>query len=482
MVYIEMHNKMIIDMERRIIAMTSNKHDLTQGGILKKLLQVAVPIMGTQLMQMAYNLTDMFWLGRTQQSVVAVAASGLAGMYLWLGMALMMIGRMGSEIGTSQNLGSGDVASSQGYAQDSSRIALMLGLFYGLVLIVFAKPLVSLFRVNEQNVFDNTCAYLRIVGIGIPFTYVSAAITGVFNGAGNSRLSFWANAVGLLVNMILDPLMILVWGWDVKGAAIATVIAQATVCALFVWFIKLHPHRPFEHFRILGRIDRARLRQIMRWSLPVAAESGAFTALAMVVTSMVSAWYGETAVAVQRVGSQIESLSWLIGGGFSSAVTAFVGQNYGARKWNRIRRGYHISLVSLLVWEGLVTLLLIFGGRYFFSLFLREPVGILDMGTTYLRILAGCQLFMALEGACAGTFRGIGQTLPPSLSSIASNILRPFICWWLAQWMGMNGLWLGITISAALRGIMIFIWFTVYERQLPRLDEPGVPANSYVSG
>ncbi|NLO39131.1 MAG: hypothetical protein GX115_06640 [Ruminiclostridium sp.] len=65
--------------------MASNKTDLTQGGILKRLLQVAVPIMGTQLMQMAYNLTDMFWLGRTQQSVVAVAASGLAGMYLWLG-------------------------------------------------------------------------------------------------------------------------------------------------------------------------------------------------------------------------------------------------------------------------------------------------------------------------------------------------------------------------------------------------------------
>ena len=458
--------------------MTENKHDLTQGGILKKLLQVAVPIMGTQLMQMAYNLTDMFWLGRTQHSVVAVAASGLAGMYLWLGMALMMIGRMGSEIGTSQNLGSGDVASAKGYAQDSSRIALILGIFYGLMLVVLTKPLVSLFQVNDRTVFESATAYLRIVGFGIPFFYVSAAITGVFNGAGNSRLSFRANAVGLLVNMILDPLMILVWGWGVEGAAIATIIAQATVCVLFIWFAKLHPQRPFEHFRILGRIDPARLRQIVRWSLPVAAESGAFTALAMVVTSMVSAWYGETAVAVQRVGSQIESLSWLIGGGFSSAVTAFTGQNYGARKWERIRKGYHISLVSLLVWEALVTLLLVFGGRFLFSLFLREPAEIVDMGATYLRILAMCQLFMALEGACAGTFRGIGRTLPPSLSSITSNIIRPILCWWFAQWMGLNGLWAGIAVSAMLRGIMVFIWFTLHKRQLPRMDEggQGIPA------
>src|SRR5690554_4794357 len=114
--------------------MASKTYDLTQGSILKKLLRVAVPIMGTQLMQMTYNLTDMFWLGQTEQSVVAVASSGLAGMYLWLGMALLMIGRMGSEIGTSQNLGRGDIESSKGYAQDSTRISLILGLFYGLML------------------------------------------------------------------------------------------------------------------------------------------------------------------------------------------------------------------------------------------------------------------------------------------------------------------------------------------------------------
>ncbi len=451
--------------------MASNTYDLTQGSILKKLLKIAVPIIGTQLMQMAYNLTDMFWLGRTEQSVVAVASSGLAGMYLWLSVALMMIGRMGSEIGTSQNLGRGDFASSQGYAQDSTRISLILGVFYGLVLVVLAEPLVALFRVNEQLVFNSTCAYLRIVGAGIPMTYVSAAITGVFNGAGNSRLSFWANAVGLLVNMVLDPLMILILGWGVKGAAVATVIAQATVCVLFVWFIKRHPQRPFDKFRILGRLDSARVRQIIKWSLPVALESGAFTALAMVVTTMVSAWYGETAVAVQRVGSQIESLSWLVGGGFASAVTAFIGQNYGAEKWTRIRKGYRISLISLLAWEALVTLVLIFGGRFFFSLFLQDPPEILDMGATYLRILAGCQLFMALEGACSGTFRGMGQTLPPSLISIASNLIRPFLCWWMSSWMGLNGLWMGITVSAALRGTMMFIWFTLYERKLPRVEE-----------
>ena len=452
--------------------MQSQGNDLTRGGILKKLLQVAVPIMGTQLMQMAYNLTDMFWLGRMKDSVMAVAASGLAGMFLWLGMALMMIGRIGAEIGISQNLGRGDVDAARGFALDSTRIALVLGCLYGLVLLTFTAPLVSLLQVKEQDVFQGTCAYLRIVGAGIPLTYVSAAITGAFNGAGNSRLSFWANAVGLAVNMVLDPLLILTFNMGVQGAAIATVIAQGMVCALFIGFAKRHPRRPFAHFRIFGRVDGARVRSILQWSMPVAVESGAFTLLAMVVTGMVSAWYGQTALAVQRVGSQVESLSWLIGGGFSSAVTAFVGQNYGARQWARIRRGYRISLAALLVWEVVVTVLLLTCGRFFFSLFLHEPPEILDMGQTYLQILAACQLSMALEGACAGAFRGVGRTLPPSICSVASNLIRPLLCWLFASWLGLNGLWWGITVSAMLRGLFMLIWYTAYDRTMPRVDEP----------
>lgn len=449
-----------------------NRDDLTQGGILKKLLRVAVPIMGTQLMQMAYNLTDMFWLGRMEDSVMAVAASGLAGMFLWLGMSPMMIGRMGAEIGTSQNLGRGDILTARDYAEDSSRIALLLGAFYGLILIALAGPLVTMLMVKERDVFENACAYLRIVAVGSPLVYVAFAVTGAFTAAGKSRLSFWANAAGLALNMALDPLMILVWGWGVAGAAVATAIAQGVVCALLLWLVKRHPNRPFERFRILGGVNWERARQILRWSLPVALESGAFTALAMVVTGMVSDWYGENAVAVQRVGSQIESLSWLVGGGFASAITAFMGQNFGARKWARIRRGFRVAMAALLAWEAAVTLLLVFCGRFLFSLFLSEPEGILDMGATYLMILAGCQLFMGLEGVSAGTFRGVGKTLPPSICSILSNLIRPIVCWWLARIMGLDGIWLGVTLSAALRGALILVWFLHDERKMPRLDEP----------
>ena len=449
-------------------------YDLTRGDILRKLLMVAFPIMGTQLMQMTYNLTDMFWLGRTENSVTAVASSGLAGMFMWLGMALLMIGRMGAEIGTSQNLGRGDVGTARKYAENSLRMSFSLGIAYGLILIVFAKQLISLLQVKEPAVLENACAYLRIVGLGIPLTYISASIAGSFNGAGNSRLTFLANSIGLVVNMILDPLMIIKFGWGVQGAAVATVIAQGMVFALFILFAKRHPNRPFPQFHVFGPIDKEKAHQVLSWSIPIAVESAAFTGLAMVVTGMVSAWYGETAVAVQRVGSQIESLSWLVGGGFASAITAFIGQNYGARQWERIRRGYRISLAVLLCWEIFVVVVLVLGGRLLFSLFLCDPPSIIDMGTTYLRILAISQVFMALEDACSGVFRGMGQTLPPSICSIGSNLLRPLFCWTLSRWIGLNGLWLGIAFTAILRGTTMFIWYTLYERQIPLENESRV--------
>lgn len=450
--------------------MTAQATDLTQGGILRKIMTVAMPIMGTQLLQMTFNLTDMFWLGRMEDSVSAVAASGLAGMFLWLGMALMLTGRMGSEIGVSQNLGAGQPENALGYMQEAGRLSLLLGALYGLVLLAFAGPLVALMQVKEPVVFQDTCDYLRIAAFGVPLSYLTAAISGGFNGAGKSSLAFWANAAGLVANIVLDPLMILSWGWGVRGAAVATIISQAIVCLLLILVAKHHRRRPFQHFRVFGRLTRERVRQIFQWSLPMTVESAAFTMLAMVVTGMVSSRFGANAVAVQRVGSQIESLSWLIGGGFSSGITAFVGQNYGARKWGRILRGYHISMAAMLAWELVVTLVLALAGGLLFSLFLRDEQ-LIRMGGEYLLILAGCQLFMALEGTCGGTFRGMGKTLPPSVSSISSNLLRPLLCYVLAQYLGLNGFWIGISLSAALRGAMMFIWYSIHQRRMPRQDE-----------
>ena len=450
--------------------MKSNTADLTNGGILKKLLVVAVPIMGTQFVQMMYNLTDMFWLGQTENATMAVAASGMAGMFLWLSQAFIMVGRMGAEIGVAQNLGRGDRETAKCYAQNAFTLSIILGVLYGLIILFFADPILRLFSIQEAEVVSSAVAYMRLTGIGIPATFLSASLTGMLTGAGSSRRSFLANLIGLGINMALDPLFILGLNMGVEGAAIATIIGQWMVCIVFIYLSYHKKTRIFEKMKLWVRVNKAIAKDILKWSLPIVLESGLFTLLAMVVAD-VNATFGQGAIAVQKVGSQIESLSWLIGGGFGSAVTAFVGQNYGAGKWTRIRAGFKISMRIMLVWGIFVTVLLIFGGQSLMYPFLRQEPEVLKLGSQYLKILSTCQLCMCVEAVCSGAFRGMGKTMLPSLLSIVSNIARvPLVYYLVGRGMGLHGIWWGITATAILRGVAIFIWYLISQRRQPKVD------------
>lgn len=441
--------------------------DLTQGGILNKLLMVALPIMGTQLMQMAYNLTDMFWLGRVSSDMVA--ASGTAGMYIWLSTAFIFIGRMGAEIGIAQCMGKGDTEAAQKYSQNALFLSVVLGLCFTVVMMVFAGPLIDFFAIKEAAVAAGAQSYLFLVSISMPATFISAAVTGTFNGSGNSWVPFLINALGLVLNIILDPVLIFTFNMGIEGAAIATVVAQAVVVVLSLWVMVWKRTRPFQNYRFFTKPDGALVRQILKWSTPIGLESMLFTLLSMIISRFVADW-GASAIAVQRVGSQVESLSWMIGGGFASAITAFVGQNFGAGKWARIRSGFCISLMTISIWGLFVMVLLLVAGGALFSIFLPDPK-LVGMGATYLRILAVCQIFVALESAAGGAFRGMGKTLPPSVASIACNAMRVLLAYFLSQTsLGLDGLWWGIALGASLRGAWIFIWFLVVFRCQPRDD------------
>lgn len=430
--------------------------DLTQGDILKKLLVVALPIMGTQLMQMAYNLVDMFFLGRVGAD--AVAASGTAGMYMWLAAGPMLVGRMGAEIGVAQFFGRGNMEEAKDFARCAVRIALALGLALGAFLALLNRPLIGFFGIQEQNVAQDAQRYLITVSIGVPFTYVTAAIVGAFNASGNSRLPFIVNSAGLVMNMVLDPVFIFALGQGVTGAAVATVLSQCAVTAMMLFAFKRTRGRPFEQIRLSGRVYMRHVKMMLRWSVPVALESVFFTSMSIITSSFVSA-YGAGALAVTKVGSQIESLSWLVGGGYGSAVTAFVGQNYGASQRARIDRCVRISMGVMTVWGLIITAILCFAGGALFLLFLPDA-SLLTMAVDYLRIMAVCQVIMCLEGVATGTFRGCGQTHQPAVASVASNVLRVGFAWWLGQTpLGVNGVFWGITLSTIVRGVWILAWY-----------------------
>ena len=443
------------------------KYDLTEGSILNRLLLVAVPIMGTQLMLMAYNLVDMFWLGRLGSG--AVAAAGTAGMYMWLANGLSMMGRMGAEIGCSQNFGRQDEKRAMMFSQNAFAVSLCLGLAVGAIMIVFSTPLVKFFAIADAKVVSDGEIYLRIVAYGMPCQYITGVLSGTFNGSGNSRISFFGNSIGLVINVILDPVLIFTFNMGVAGAALATVFAQFSVMTFLIVYVLRGKARPFQAYRFFAGIDAEVLKQIFRWSIPISLESMFYAFLSMTVTRFI-AEFGYQAMATSRIGGQIESLSWLIGGGYGSAVTAFIGQNFGAGKWSRIREGYRKSVIAMTCWGVVVTCVLYFGGRMIFMLFIAEPE-VVVLGGIYAQTIALAQIPVNIAVVPSGAFKGIGQTMKPSVVTITFNVVRVILSYFLARTaLGVVGIFYAYSITAVIGNLWLIVWYQVSSRKQPKTD------------
>ncbi|MCD3217613.1 MATE family efflux transporter [Clostridium botulinum C] len=435
------------------------KNQLTEGKIFPALIKLAIPIMGTSFVQMAYNMTDMIYIGRMGSS--AVAAVGTAGFFTWFAMGLILISRTGAEIGVSQSIGREDIRSAKKYAKNTIILNILLALIYGSFLIIFRRQLIGFFNLGNQNVIDMAINYLVIIAIGINFYFINPVFTGIYNGSGDSKTPFRFNVVGLASNMILDPVLIFGIGpfpaLGVRGAAIATVFSQIVVSVLFILSVRksiLIRGFSFKDF------DFEYMKNIFKFGFPVAMQNALFCVFSMIIARIISVW-GNVAIAVQKVGSQIESISWMTAGGFQTAISTFVGQNYGAKKWDRIIDGYKAAVIIVGTIGVFATCLLIFGAEPIFSFFIPERSTI-PYGVDYLRILGISQFFMCMEIATAGAFNGMGKTVPPAIVGIVFTGLRIPAALMVSKYLGLNGVWWCISISSIIKGIILTSCFLIY--------------------
>ena len=444
-------------------------YNLTEGSIAKTLFRLALPIMGTSFATMAYSLIDMFWVGKIGTG--AVAAVGTAGFFTWLANAFILIAKIGAEVGVAQSTGQNDMKGLKKYVRHSIQIAVCLALLYGLIMIVFRKSLIGFFNLEEEAVIQSAINYLVIVSCGFVFYFLNPVFTAIFNGYGDSKTPFFINLTGLVANVVLDPLLILGIGpfprLEVIGAAVATVISQGI--ATFIFIIKAG-RTPvlFSGIHLLKKPDISHVRMIAGLGLPTALQSGLFSIIGMVLARIISRW-GATPIAVQKVGSQIEAISWMTAGGFQSAMSAFVGQNYGAKKWKSVRQGYATGMAIVSVIGVFATVLLIFGARPLFSFFIDEEEAVL-LGIQYLKILGLSQLFMCIEITTAGAFYGIGKTFPPSVTGIFFNVLRiPGALILSSTDLGLDGIWWAISISSIFKGCVLTLWYIYVLRKQPKV-------------
>jgi len=442
--------------------------DLTTGKITGTLVKLALPIMATSIIQMAYNMTDLIWIGRLGSK--AVAAVGSAGFYTWFGFAFILISKVGAEISVSQSLGKKNYEDAREYSRSALYLVFLFAVMWTVILLIFNRQFIGFFKIEDMSVNQMARSYLSIVSLGVVFNFLTVVFTGIYNGCGDSRTPFYITTIALILNMVLDPLLVFGIGpfplMGVSGAAIATVIAQG-ISAVIFFTLFVTNKSPFPDFHFFKRPQFKYMKKIFQLGSPVALESAGFTFFAIILARIVSHW-GALPIAIQRIGAQIEAISWMSASGFATALSTVVGQNYGAQKWDRIWFSYFSGLKVVIGIGALSTILFLVFPQQIFSLFLPESEAV-RMGSVYLRILGVSQIFMCIEIISSGAFKGMGRTIPPTIVSFTLTGLRIPLALLLSSFpvLALNGVWISISITSILKGIILSTWFILFLHSHP---------------
>ena len=424
------------------------------------LVSMALPMVISMLVNSLYNIVDSFFVAQisedamTALSLVYPVQNFVNAVAIGFGIGLNAV--------ISYYLGAGDKKAAGCAATQGLALTMLHAVILTIGSLLVIERFLRMFS-SSETVIDLGVRYSRIIFLFTIAIMANLYFEKVFQAVGRMKVTMTGMMVGCIVNIILDPLLIFGIGpfpaLKVTGAAIATIIAQMVVTLLFLFFAS-QDQILFHHIHLLQAPDSKKASEILQLGFPSCLQSLVFTGISMTIARLV-AGYGDAAVAVQKVGAQIESISWMTSDGFASAVNSFIAQNHGAGKEDRIHAGYRSALKIVLPWGLFCTILLVCFPTPIFKIFITEP-DVIPMGISYLIILGFSQLFTSLEITTSGAFCGYGRTLPPSITGITLNLLRiPMALALTATPLALSGIWWSISITSILKGLILFIWFQI---------------------
>ncbi|MDO5048140.1 MAG: MATE family efflux transporter [Anaerococcus sp.] len=427
------------------------KTDLTKGPILKTLVRLSIPLALTSFIQIAYGFIDMIWIGRL--GTEAVAGVGIAGFVFWIATALGLIPKVGTGVFASQAYGQGDYKETIRVINNGMIQAVLIGLGFSIFVLMVRNLFIEAYRLGDLGELAAK-EYLFIVGLGLILFFLNPMFTQTYTALGDSLTPFKITTLGLVANIILDPLLIFGFGrlpgLGVRGGALATVFSQLLVSLAFIMSIMkkdglIKKSITTFDFRSNWQVE------IFKLGLPAGILSGFHASISMILNRFM-AGFGPIPVAVASIGSQIESISWNTTEGIQVGIQALVGQNFGAKKIERVREIIKVSF-KLVAGIGLLGgLVLLIFRRELFTLFTPSDLEAIRLGSDYLLIISFSQFFMAVEIGLAGAFNGLSDTLTPALIGISMNLARVPLSLALMPILGVHGVWVSMSLSSIFKG------------------------------
>lgn len=429
--------------------------DLTTGSEARLILNFTIPMLIGNVFQQMYNIVDSIVIGKYLGNE-ALAAVGASFPLIFTLISLIIGLATGGTIIISQHYG----------AKNMEKVRRTIDTMY--IFLFFASILLSaigiwssayIFRLIDlpAEVIPQAVKYFNLYSLGFVFFFGFQGTTAILRGMGDSKTPLYFLVISTLVNIFLDLLFVIVFGWGIEGVAIATIISQAGAFVTIIFY--LNKYNSFLKFKPLQmRFDWEIFRKSIQIGLPTGLQQ-TFVAVGMLALYKVVNMFGTTVIAAYAVAMRIDSFASLPAMNFSAALSSFVGQNIGAGKLERVQKGLNATLwMTAIISLGVTVVAWLFSGPIM-QLFTNDP-GVVEAGKDYLFIVSAFYIVFSTMFVYNGVLRGAGDTLIPMFVTLFSLwIVRIPISWFLAQHMGPKGIWWGIPIAWAIGAFFSFLYF-----------------------
>ena len=443
--------------------------NLCEGSILNKLLLFALPIIASSMLQLFFNAADVIVVGRFagKNSLAAVGSNGSI-------INLLTNAFMGLSIGANVLVARYFAANKEQKLRKTVHTAITISIVCGIVMavvgIVAARRLLVWMN-SPKGVIDLAVIYLRIYFLGMPATMLYNFGAAILRGVGDTKRPLYYLSFAGVVNVIFNLIFVISLNMDVAGVALATIISQYISAALILRCLAKEISAIRLEKQYLG-IDRNILIRILKIGLPAGVQSSLFSFSNVIIQSSINS-FGATVVAGNSAASNIEAFVFMAMYAFSQAIVAFVSQNIGAGKYERINKIVAktlicVSMVGILLGNGVYLL-----GRPLLSLYSRSGE-VIDAGTKRLAVICTTYALCGLMDCMVGALRGIGYSVMPMIVSLlgvcAFRMVWIFGFFKIKQFHMIDTVYLAYPVSWLLTFIVHVICYLIVRRKIDKVE------------
>lgn len=387
--------------------------DLTEGPILKKIILFSIPLVISSVLQLLFNAVDVMVVGKFAGDN-ALAAVGSNGPIINLITNVFMGLSLGANVLVARFFASKQDDELKKVVHTSILVSIVCGVALVFIGWFMAKKLL-VWTQSPIEVIDLATVYLRIYFFGMPATMVYNFGASILRGVGDTKRSLYYLTFAGVVNVVLNLIFVIVFEWDVVGVALATVISQ-TISAVLVVRCLMRDEGAYRLILKELKVDWKCLWQMIKIGVPAGIQSSMFSLSNVVVQSSINS-FGNIVMAGNAAAQNIEAFLAMAVKALSQAATAFISQNVGAKKYNRINKVVITLILCVLVVDGLAGNLIYLFGHPLLSLY-SDSVPVIEQGMIRIRIACTIHIIYGMMDVMAGVLRGMGHSITPMIVSL----------------------------------------------------------------